>query len=181
MNYSNFVNHIKTTLYGLPIQKEYRLGENIIGLSEDLCIFVNYKKTDFKSIEEAKNSILEHELNEKLKIALYRNIPNENIINIIKEYHDIRITNTLIESYLNMAIDKVFMIDEAVIELRNFAGAAKPINKIDFVLNDGSTVAINENTFEMLRVYLNDKYKLIDFMRESSENFKHIVSLVKEL
>jgi hypothetical protein len=51
-------------------------------------------------------------------------------------------------------------------------------NKIEYVLNDDSTVVINEDTKILLDTLLEDKYQMVEYMQSSKENF---MSVIKEL
>jgi hypothetical protein len=50
--------------------------------------------------------------------------------------------------------------------------------KLQYDLNDGSVVAINKDTQEMLNSILADKNEIVEYMRESKDNF---VRIIKEL
>jgi len=49
---------------------------------------------------------------------------------------------------------------------------------LDFILNDGKTVAISEETVEKIANLLNNskhKEEILNYMRESVDNFLHVV------
>jgi len=52
--------------------------------------------------------------------------------------------------------------------------------KIHYELNDGSVVAISEATQENLNNLLQNQKEIIDYMRESKENFIHVVEKLEE-
>ena len=95
---------------------------------------------------------------------------------IIKEYHDVKVTDTLIESYLELASSNVFSVDPVICELRK-------INKLDclvegklnYTLGDGSVVAINETTQDYLNKVLQNQTEIIEYMREGKDNFLHVL------
>ena len=50
--------------------------------------------------------------------------------------------------------------------------------KIEHNLDDGSVVAIDEDTQTKLNTLLEDKYQIVEYMRESKENFMRIIKEV---
>lgn len=176
MNFSKFTKRIKESLCGTEIREESRCCGHSIVLSEDDRVFVDYKETQLTSIEEAVSYIKQIKFEEEIAKELYEDIPSVKIAKLIKEYHDIKITNSLIESYINLASSKVFSVDPVVTSIRSFNSMDRIVdNMIDYVLDDGSIVAISEETQLMLNFLFEDKYQLVEFMRESKANFKHVL------
>jgi predicted GNAT superfamily acetyltransferase len=82
----------------------------------------------------------------------------------------------LIESYISLASSKTFSVDPVVTGIRSLNSIGSLIEgKIDYVLEDGSSVAIDKDTQEILNSLLEDKYQLVEYMRESKQNFAHVV------
>ena len=103
------------------------------------------------------------------------------IANIIKEYHDVRVTDTLIETYLDLASSKIFTVDPVVQEIRSLNKSDKIVEgKIHYELNDGSVVAINVQTQEVLNNLLHNQKEIIEYMRKSKENFMYVLSKLEE-
>jgi len=50
--------------------------------------------------------------------------------------------------------------------------------KIHYILNDESVVAISEDTIETLNNVLENKLDVVDFMKESSDNFLQIINVI---
>jgi predicted GNAT superfamily acetyltransferase len=46
------------------------------------------------------------------------------------------------------------------------------------MLNDGNSVVINEETQNLLNTLLEDKYQIVEYMRESKQNFMRIIKEV---
>lgn len=176
MRYSQFATSIKTQLYGSPVQaEEVYLGEAICIL-ENGQVLVNGKPVELSSIEEAKTYIKQIKLEEDIAQSLYEEIPSVKIANLIREHHQIKVTNKLIESYLELASSKTFSVDPVVTGIRSFNTLDSAVeNKIDYVLNDGSVIAISEETQAELNSLLEDKYQLVEYMRESKENFMYVL------
>jgi hypothetical protein len=134
-------------------------------------------EADYSDLEEVKRHI---ELEELAKVSLYEDISDIKIANIIKKYNEnTKITTTLIESYTNRASSKAFDIDPVLIEMRTtYRGQNLMQNKLDFILNDGKTVAISEETVEKIANLLNNskhKEEILNYMKECVENFLYVV------
>ena len=103
------------------------------------------------------------------------------IASIIKEYHEIKVTDTLIESYIELASSKIFTIDPVVQDIRKLNKLDVVVeNKLHYQLNDGSVVAINEATQSLLTNLLQDQKEIIEYMRESKDNFLHVLERIEE-
>lgn len=179
MNYKQFSNKLIGDILGTQICERSEFLGHTIALSESNEIYIDNTLTGFSSVQEAKDHITQEQFEEEIAQEIYEEIPNIRIANIIREHHNIKVTDTLIESYLDLAFAKTFTTDPVVSEIRSLNSVDSILNnKIDFVLKDGSTVAIDEDTHSKLSNLIDDKYKLIDYMRESKSNF---VRVVKEL
>jgi hypothetical protein len=111
----------------------------------------------------------------------YEEIPTAKVAEIIKEHHDVKVTDTLVESYIQLASSNIFSVDPVICELRKYNRLDRLIeNKIQYVLSDQSVVTINEATQELLNKLLRGKTEVIDYMRESKENFILVVELIGE-
>ena len=101
-------------------------------------------------------------------------IPASKIAGIISEYHNIDVNDSIVESYVELASSKAFTIDPAVHAIR--ALNTSTINgKIDYVLDDGSLVAIDENTQLKLNTLFDNKYELVEYMQKNLESFMHVL------
>jgi len=47
--------------------------------------------------------------------------------------------------------------------------------KLDFILGDGSIIAIDESTFNKINNILCNHSDIIDYMRESKQNFIYVI------
>lgn len=118
---------------------------------------------------------------EQVAKETYEEIPSSKVAEIIKEHHDVKVTDTLVESYLELASSNIFSVDPVICELRKYNRLDRLIeNKIHYVLNDESIVTISEATQELLNKLLNGKTEIIDYMKESKENFLQVVELIGE-
>lgn len=135
------------------------------------------------NLEEVKRYIELEESASGTKIKIYETISDTTIAKIIKKYNeDIKVTTTLVESYMSLASSKVFTVDPVLLEMRSSYKTAHIIeNKLDFKLNDGKQIAISEDTVNKIANVLNnskDKEEILNYMRESVDNF---TSVVKQL
>lgn len=148
-------------------------------------IYINREATEFSSIEEArtyiKNKASSEQLEEQITKELYEDLSTVQIAKIIKEHHDVKVTDTLIESYIELASSKLFTVDPVVQEIRNLNKLDRLFdNKIHYELEDGSVVAIDEQTQDKLNNLLTDHKDVVDYMRQSKENFFYVVEKIKE-
>lgn len=170
MNFSSFKKSLNQTLIGESIKIQSVFGSDLIQIGESGQIYINYKKTDLSSIEEAKERInresLDHSTNRQL------------VINAINSYDSsIRITEDLIDEYSRLAESNLYTIDPIIMEVKS--SSVNFLNKYEFSLNDGSIIAIDEDTQTRLMSTIN-KYEIVDYMRESKENFMRVVEQIIE-
>lgn len=120
-------------------------------------------------------------LAEEVAKELYNDIPDTKVAEIIKEYHNVKVTDTLIESYIELASSNTFSVDPVICELRKYNKLDRLIEgKLDYTLNDESVVAINEATQEYLNKLLQNQTEIIEYMRESKENFLKVLEQIGE-
>jgi hypothetical protein len=159
------------------IVETFTFGKNrtVVKISKDLSLFVGEEKLEleFSSLEEAikysKDYITSQEIIQSIDIT----IPEEKVASYIKKHYNIeKITDTLIESYIELASSNIFTVDPVIQEMK--IGSSIIAGKIDYNLNDGSAVAINEDTQCKLNMLLRDRPEIVEYMRESKENFIRI-------
>lgn len=148
-------------------------------------ILIDGEKTSFESLEEARQYIKTQRdtkvIEEQIRSELYEDISDNKIVNIIKEYHDVKITDTLIESYIDFASSKQFTLDPVVREIRALNKFDKIVEgKIDYKLEDGAIIAIDESTQDKLTELFNNEQEIIEHMRESKENFIDVLKQIGE-
>ena len=129
-----------------------------------------------KEQEELNASLVEEVTKE-----IYEEIPNNKIVQIIKEYHDVKVTDTLIETYIELASSNIFSVDPVICELRKINRLDTLVEgKLNYTLDDGSVIAINEATQEYLNKLLQNQNEIIEYMRESKENFLSVLKQIGE-
>lgn len=148
-------------------------------ISKDLSITVNEEKidSDINNLEEAREYVKSYINNSIILEDIDTVIPEEKIVNLVNKYHNIeKITDTIVESYLELASSNLFTIDPVLLEIKQRSSSLP--GKIEHSLSDGSVVAISEETQNLLNTLLEDKYQIVEYMRESKHNFMRIIKEV---
>lgn len=176
MQFSQFTKSLKETIVGTQIQEESECHGYSIVLSTEGKVFVDNKETELTSVEEAVQYINQIVLEEELSQDLYEEIPQVKIAELIKEHHNIKVTDTLIEQYVELASSKLFSADPVIQGMRNINSVDNLIEgKIDYKLDDGSIVAIDEETNKQINNLLAEHSDVVEHMRKSKENFMHFI------
>ena len=99
MLYSDFTKQFKTS----GVVESIRSYGQLIEKLDDGKVLINGNETEFSLVEEARQYIkqdyISHQLAEQVSTETYEELSNEKLANIIKEHYDIKVTDTLIESY----------------------------------------------------------------------------------
>ncbi len=130
----------------------------------------DYFKED--AIDEIDNNLLEQEE--------YSNIPDTKIALLIQEHHKEKATNTLIESYKQVASSKVFYPDPVILEIRKMNQFSKLVpDRVDFILADKSVVSVQEETLKKLNNIEDSlKEELWAYMRQNLKNFTEVIKVL---
>jgi len=176
---------LKSSLKNTSIVERVWSYRQLIEKTNEGKILINGLSTDHKTIEEARNYIKEdyatHQLADKITKDTYKEISENTVASIIKEYYDIKVTDTLIESYIELASSNMFSVDPVVQKIRSLNKLDIMVEgKLHYVLADNSTVAINEDTQDILNKILDNQTEIIEYMRESKENFFHVLEQIEE-
>ena len=152
--------------------------------SEDK-ILVDGVESKYKSLEEARNSIKQeyhsNKLEQEVSKDLYEEISDAKVASIIKEHYNIKVTDSLIESYIKLASSNIFTVDPVVLQIRQINKLDRIVEgKLHYVLSDDSIIAISEQTQERLNKLLMDQTEIIEFMRENSTNFLNVLDKLEE-
>jgi hypothetical protein len=181
MYYGEFTKKLRPS----DVQENVRCFGHLIEAKVDGSITVDGELSQHKSLDEARKYIKSKIFSEKLEAQIsndiYEEISENRIAQIIKEHHSVKVTDTLIESYIDLASSKIFTIDPVVFEIRRLNKLDVVVeNKIHYELNDGSVVAIDIATQGNLNNLLQNQTEIVDFMRESKDNFIKVVEQIKE-
>lgn len=101
----------------------------------------------------------------------------DKLVQLIEKHHKTKVTNTLIEAYEELISSNLFTLDPVILEMKSHI--APITNKLQFTLNDGSVIAIDESTKDELNDLDIDKYTLVSYMNESKDNFMEIIRTLK--
>lgn len=155
-------------------------GKRVV-INKDLQINIHTEQLDIdvKNLEEAIKEAKAYIDNSLILEKVDTTIPEEKIIALIQK-HNItdKITDTLVETYLELASSNLFTLDPVMLEIKEKASSLP--GKIEHKLNDGTIVAISENTQNLLNTLLEDKYQIVEYMRESKENFMQVIKEVTQ-
>ena len=176
----SFSSFKKQVLESTGLVDSFSFYGNEIQITEDLTVSINGEviTAKVKTLEEARNSAKNYIQNTKLLENIDTTIPEEKVAQFIIQYNNIeKITDTLVESYIELASSNVFTVDPVVTAIKE-SKTSEFAGKLQYQLSDGSVVAIDESTQEMLNNILADKNEIVDYMRESKDNF---VRIIKEL
>jgi hypothetical protein len=181
MRYTDFTKRFKKS----GVVESTRSYLQLLEKMEDGKVLINGVETEFDTIEEARQYIkqdyIAHQLEEQATKELYEELSENTIANIINKYHSVKVTDTLVESYKELASSNMFSVDPVVYEIRSLNKLDRIIEgKITYTLNDGSIVAISEDTQDKLNKLLHNHTDVIDHMRESKDNFMMVVSKIEE-
>lgn len=181
MRYTEFTKSLKKP----NVVESIRSYLQLIELTTEGKVLINGIETEFTELEEARQYIkqdyISHQLEEQVSKELYEELSEHTIASIIREYNDIKVTDTLIENYIKLASSHMFSVDPIVQDIRSLNKLDRLLEgKIHYVLEDDSIVAINAQTQAHLNNLLQDHKDVIEYMRESKENFFHVLEQVKE-
>lgn len=152
--------------------------EKRVVISENFSISIDDESLEIElnDLEEAREYAKSYITNSITLKDIDAVIPEEKIVNLISKYHSIKITDKIVESYLDLASSNLFTIDPVLVEIKQKSSSIP--GKIEHNLDDGSVVAIDEDTQTKLNTLLEDKYQIVEYMRESKENFMRIIKEV---
>ena len=181
MYYGEFTKKLRAS----DVQENVRCFGHLIEAKANGSITIDGETSQHKSLDEARKYIKSKIFSEKLEAQIsndiYEEISENRIAQIIKEHHSVKVTDTLIESYIDLASSKIFTIDPVVFDIRRLNKLDVVVeNKIHYELNDGTVVAIDIATQDDLNNLLQNQTEIVDFMRESKDNFIKVVEQIKE-
>lgn len=99
-------------------------------------------------------------------------LTEEQIVQKLRPFYDAKsITSGLVEFYKTKLENNEFFVSEAVASLKQL----NSFGKFEYELKDGSVVAIDEETQNLIQDSITDKYDIVDYMSESLDNFKRVI------
>ena len=147
-------------------------------------VTINGQEFEVDTIEEAKEFCKQHHLSSKLEEEVISDIyesQEDKIAKFISEHHGIKVTDTLVESYVTLAQSKQFTLDPVITEIRKLNRFDNILEgRIDYVLDDGSVVTLQESTLEFLNNLLEENTDVVSYMRTDKEKFLEVLEMVEE-
>ena len=179
MKYSQFLGNIYSNKTGSDVKSwSNYYGSTIVETVDG--VFIDDVKTDLTNLEEAKELINNQKVQELIlnQITTEELSPNT-IADIITRHHDTRVTDTLIESYIELASSKIFTIDPVVTEMKTKHSVGTILeNHLDFILEDSSKILVSDKMLQHINNVLGEHTNIIEYMRESKDNFLHVLELI---
>lgn len=124
----------------------------------------------FKDIYIASSEDREQQLLDSIEVSL----PEERIAECISRHSDVEITDKLVEEYINKASTTDFNIDPILTEIK-LRSINEFRNKLDYVLKDGTKIAISEKNQILLNSLLKGKDEIVSHMSENKQNFMEVL------
>ena len=124
----------------------------------------------FKDFYTASSEDREQQLLDSIEVSL----PEERIAECISRHSDVEITDKLVEEYINKASSTDFNIDPILTEIKS--GSINELrNKLDYVLKDGTRIAISEENQIFLNSLLKGNDEIVSHMSENKQNFMEVL------
>ena len=124
----------------------------------------------FKDIYTASSEDRDQKLLDSIEVSL----PEERIAECISRHSDVEITDKLVEEYINKASTTDFNIDPILTEIK-LRSINEFRNKLDYVLKDGTKIAISEKNQILLNSLLKGKDEIVSHMSENKQNFMEVL------
>ena len=178
MNYKQFQNNlckVESEIKSRALSYGFQLVETV-----DNKVFIDGTETIYTNLEEArqyiKNQLVQESIIQQIKTEELSHIT---VADIITRHHDTRVTDTLIESYIELASSKIFTIDPVIKDIKNR-------NKLDevlegyyeFILEDSSKILISNKMLQQINNTFSNHTDIIEYMRESKDNFLNVLELI---
>ena len=124
----------------------------------------------FKDFYTASSEDREQQLLDSIEVSL----PEERIAECISRHSDVEITDKLVEEYINKASETDFNIDPILTDIK-LRSINEFRNKLDYVLKDGTKIAISEKNQILLNSLLKGKDEIVSHMSENKQNFMEVL------
>lgn len=186
MDYRQFHESVNYTITGAKLSSGVLHRGHLIQESSDGAIYVDRERITANSVDHAKNVIDQQLIIRDIRRQLREQEYHNNLINTVAESVSshkpgVKITDTLIEQYIDIAVSKRFSIDPIVLEIRQKNLFDTVIEGyIDFTLEDGSTVVVSNRMCATLNNTLAGHKDVIAYMTESKDNFLDVVNLLRD-
>ena len=183
-SYNKFISKLSNNIVKESISfSKYYYGYKIDATISNK-IYINKKLTSYTNINEAlsyidskKYSNVYSEINRDNYNYIQKNLLSD----IIHKYsNNIKITENLLETYINKVKNKEFTSNKILSEIRKINKlGSKFSNKIDYILEDGSQVIIDIDTQEDMNRLFENHTDIIEYMKENKKNLMKIINKIK--
>lgn len=186
MKFQQFQSSIYSAVAGADVKRQSLYYGSAIVETVDGTVLIDRVETQFSCLEEAseylKQQKLQEEIQRDIQQELYEEMSDNKIADIIRQYHSgIRVTDTLIESYVELASSKIFTADPVAQEIRKFNKLDRLIEgRLDYTLNDGTTIIISEDAQEKINNLFGQHDDIISYMRTSQKAFLSVLNQIEE-
>ena len=126
----------------------------------------------FKDIYKYETSLEDRE--QELVDSIDVSLPEERIAECISRHSNVEITDKLVEEYINKASETDFNIDPILTDIK-LRSINEFRNKLDYVLKDGTKIAISEKNQILLNSLLKGKDEIVSHMSENKQNFMEVL------
>lgn len=185
MNFQQFLSQLNQSTIGTVAEQVGCFG-HLIQETVEGKVFVDRSLSSFKSLDEAKDFIkqqrIREELQEEIQQEQYTEISSNKIADIIKHhYAGTKVTDTLIESYVELASSKLFTTDPVATAIRNMSRMGRLIEThVDFKLDDGTVIVVSEAVQAKLNNIFAGHTDVVEHMRSSKEAFLSVLNQLGE-
>ena len=126
----------------------------------------------FKDIYNYETSLEDRE--QQLVDSIDVSLPEERIAECISRHSNVEITDKLVEEYINKASETDFNIDPILTDIK-LRSINEFRNKLDYVLKDGTKIAISEKNQILLNSLLKGKDEIVSHKSENKQNFMEVL------
>ena len=186
MKFKQFQNQLSRDLLGTEVSRRVSAYNHNITETVDGRIFIDRRITEYSSLEEAANQVrqaqLQEDIQREIQQELYEEMSDNKVADIIRKHHgNIRVTDTLIESYVKLASSKIFTADPVGYDIRRSQNLDRLVEgHLDFTLDDGSVIVISESVQSKLNNTFGSHADVIEYMRTSKENFLSVINQLED-
>lgn len=185
MQFQQLLSQINNVTVGTDIAETVTCFDHLIQEAVTGEIFVDRSPTSFTSMDEAKDFIKQQKIREELQEEIhkqqYTEISSVKIADIIKQHHaSVKVTDTLVESYVELASSGLFTVDPIAHDIRNINKSARLVEShVDFKLDDGTVVVISEQLQHKLNNIFAGHSDVVNYIRSDKETFLGILNQIE--
>lgn len=121
-------------------------------------------------------------ITESIIREVYESLPYGRVASIIESHHDVKVTDTLVEKYIELASQRKFTFDPVIFEIRKLNKFDNNLveEKLEFILEDKSTIVITQECYEILKLILEHIDGATEYCSKSKENFMKMFETINK-